>query len=97
MKFSKLDPLLNTPVRLAVVSILSQLESADFRFLKEQTDTTQGNLSHQLKKLKEAAYIKVKKSFENNYPKTTCSLSPKGRKAFEDYIEAMKPYLNLGK
>lgn len=93
--YNNLDSILNQQIRLAIVSILIKVKKADFNFLKEQTQTTQGNLSHQLKKLKEAGYIIINKTFENNYPKTYCSLTSKGKKAFEDYVEQMKKYLNL--
>ncbi|WP_194851204.1 winged helix-turn-helix domain-containing protein [Nonlabens antarcticus] len=93
--YENLDSVLNQQVRLAVVSILIKVKKADFNYLKEQTQTTQGNLSHQLKKLKESEYILVEKTFENNYPKTFCSLTEIGRKAFEEYVEQMKKYLNL--
>lgn len=93
--YDNLDPVLNQQIRLAIVSILIKLKKADFNYLKEQTQTTQGNLSHQLKKLKEADYILIEKTFENNYPKTNCSLTKKGRRSFEAYVEQMKTYLNL--
>ena len=93
--YDDLDPVLNQQVRLAVVSILIKVKKADFNFLKEQTRTTQGNLSHQLKKLKESGYVNIDKTFEKNYPKTYCSLSEKGRNAFENYVNQMKKYLNL--
>ncbi len=93
--YKNLDSILNQQVRLAVVSILVKVKKADFNYLREQTQTTQGNLSHQLKKLKESKYIKIDKTFENNYPKTYCSLTSKGKKAFEDYVVEMKKYLNL--
>lgn len=93
--YEKLDPILNQQVRLAIVSILMKVKKADFTYLKELTKTTQGNLSHQLKKLREAKYIEVEKTFVNNYPKTTCKLTPKGKKAFINYVEQMKQYLNI--
>ena len=95
MKFKNLDPVLNTQVRLAIVSILIELKQADFNYLKTETETTQGNLSHQLKKLKEAEYINIEKTFKNNYPYTVCSLTDKGRVAFEEYVKNIKIYLNL--
>ena len=64
-----LDPVLNQQIRLAIVSLLIKVNKADFNYLKEKTKTTQGNLSHQLKKLKEAEYINITKTFERNYPK----------------------------
>ena len=93
--YDHLDPVLNQQVRLAIVSILIKVKKADFNYLKEQTQTTQGNLSHQLKKLKEAEYISINKTFEKNYPKTYCSLTAKGKNAFVEYVKQMKKYLNL--
>lgn len=95
--YHNLDSVLNQQVRLAIVSILIKVNRADFNYLKERTQTTQGNLSHQLKKLKESDYINIDKTFEKNYPKTYCSLTSKGKKAFEEYVEQMKKYLNLDK
>lgn len=93
--YDNLDSILNQQVRLAIVSILIKVKKADFNYLKEQTQTTQGNLSHQLKKLKEAQYININKTFEKNYPKTYCSITTKGKIAFEEYVKQMKKYLNL--
>ena len=93
--YGKLDVVLNQQVRLAVISILLKVKTADFTYLKEQTNTTQGNLSHQLKKLKEAGYIEIEKKFINNYPKTSCKITKKGKKAFEAYVIEMKKYLNI--
>jgi DNA-binding MarR family transcriptional regulator len=93
--YNELDPVLNTPVRLVVVSALIKMKQADFGYLQEVTNTTQGNLSHQIKKLNEAEYIEVIKTFKGNYPHTICKLTPKGRKAFEKYVEDIKKYLHL--
>ena len=93
MPFAPLDPLLHNQLRLAVVSLLVNVESADFTWLLEKTGATRGNLSVQLSKLKDAGYIKVKKTFKGSYPNTNCSLTAKGLKAFEGYVEAIKGYL----
>lgn len=93
MAFTPLDPLLHSQLRLAVVSLLMSVESAEFGYLKDETQATQGNLSAQLKKLSEAGYIEIKKTFKNNYPNTSVSLTKKGRKAFEDYVRDISSYL----
>ena len=93
--YNELDPVLNTPVRLAIVSALIKLKQADFNHLMELTNTTQGNLSHQIKKLYEAGYIEVIKTFKGNYPHTVCRLNKKGRLAFEKYVDDIKKYLHL--
>jgi len=93
--YQDLDPVLNTPVRLAIVSTLIKMKQADFNYLMDTTNTTQGNLSHQIKKLNEAEYIEVIKTFKGNYPHTLCKLTKKGRKAFEEYVENIKKYLHL--
>ena len=91
----ELDPLLHSQLRLAVMSILMSVESADFVYLREQTDSTAGNLSVQLDKLEAAGYISVEKSFAGKRPKTTCRVTDRGRRAFEEYVEAIKSYLKM--
>ncbi len=91
--FVELDPLLHSQLRLAVMSLLISVKEADFGYLQEATNSTNGNLSVQITKLKDAEYIEVKKTFENNYPKTTCKITKKGIKAFEKYVSDIKQYL----
>lgn len=93
--FSDLNPILNQQTRLAIMSLLIGVEKVDFNFIKEKTKTTSGNLSYQLKKLESESYIYIEKTFVNNFPKTNCSITEKGKKAFADYVEAIKKYLNL--
>lgn len=95
--FKPLDPLLNSELRLGIMSLLIGFEEADFKFLKEKTGATAGNLSIQLKKLKKAGYIEITKSFKGNYPLTTCQSTSKGIEAFEAYVEAINSYINLKK
>ena len=78
-----------------IVAVLTKAENCDFNYLKQITETTQGNLSVQLKKLKESGYISIHKSFENNYPKTTCSITKAGTKAFKDHFSNLKNYQNF--
>ena len=91
--FKPLDPILHNQLRLAIVSLLINLDSAGFNFLLENTGATRGNLSVQITKLKEAGYISVKKSFRDNYPLTTCKITTKGLKAFEDYVTGIESYI----
>jgi DNA-binding transcriptional ArsR family regulator len=90
--FTELDPLLHSQVRLANMSILTGLESAEFSFLLENIDTTKGNLSFQISKLKEAGYIDAVKSFRNNYPLTTLKITEQGIEAYEKYIQDITGY-----
>ena len=95
--FQELDPLLHNQLRLSIMSLLISVESAEFNFLLEKTGATRGNLSVQINKLKEGDYIEVTKSFRNNYPLTTCRVTPKGIDAFEKYVEALQEYLKVKK
>lgn len=92
--FKDLDPLLHSQLRLAVMSLLLTTEQADFTYLKEKTESTAGNLSIQLDKLSGAGYITIEKSFKGKRPLTTCKITTKGIKAFEDYVQALKLYIN---
>jgi DNA-binding MarR family transcriptional regulator len=91
--FKELDPLLHSQLRLAVMSLLIGLESAEFTFIKEKTNSTAGNLSVQLDKLSEAGYIGIEKSFRGKKPVTKCRITKKGLKAFEEYVIALKQYI----
>ena len=91
--FKSLDPLLHSQLRLAIMSLLISVESAEFTFIKEKTGATAGNLSVQIDKLEKAGYIKVKKSFKGKRPLTTCSISKKGSTAFEEYVNHLKSYI----
>ncbi|MBN9351815.1 MAG: transcriptional regulator [Chitinophagaceae bacterium] len=97
MEFKNLDPVLHSQLRLAVISLLISVKEADFKFLKEKSNATNGNLSVQLTKLKEAGYIHIVKKFHNNYPQTICQITPHGVEAFEKYVEAIKTYTNPDK
>ena len=91
--FEKLDSLLHSELRLAVMSLLLSVEEADFPYIKEQTGATAGNLSVQIDKLQQAGYIEVTKSFEGKRPKTTCKITKVCIKAFEVYVNALKSYI----
>ena len=95
-QFEELDPILHSQLRLAIVSLLIDVESAEFNYLLEKTGATNGNLSIQLSKLKEHGYIEVKKSFRNNYPLTSCSITSRGTIAFKNYVKALGSYLKGG-
>ncbi len=90
--FNDLDPVLHSQVRLAIMTLLIGVKSAEFGFLFENINTTKGNLSFQLTKLKEAGYITISKSFKGNYPLTTCAITEKGIRAYETYVQAMETY-----
>ena len=91
--FKDLDPLLHSQLRLAVISLLISVDKAEFTFLKEKTQSTAGNLSVQLDKLSEAGYITIEKSFKGKKPLTTCKITKKGMKAFEEYVNNLKQYI----
>ncbi len=88
----KLNPILHNELRLSIMSILMQLHNAEFGYLLEETGATKGNLSTQIKNLEKNKYIKVEKTYKNNYPLTLLEISAKGRKAFEEYFEALKSF-----
>jgi DNA-binding MarR family transcriptional regulator len=95
--FKDLDPILHSQLRLSIVSILITVDEADFTFIKETTKAAAGNISIQIKNLQDAGYVKVEKTFKNNYPNTTVSITSKGIKAFEDYVKNLKKYINPSK
>ena len=91
--FDRLDPLLHSELRLAVMSILVSADEADFVYLRQQTGATAGNLSVQLDKLSAARYITVEKGFQGRKPRTACRVTDAGRQAFAAYVEALRSYI----
>lgn len=85
-----IDDVIHGRLRLGVMAFLSTAETADFTTLKARLNATDGNLSVQLRKLEEADYITISKAFVGKKPQTTLSLTPKGRKAWIDYLDAMR-------
>lgn len=92
----ELNPLLHSELRLAIMSILVSVESADFVYLREQTGATAGNLSVQIDKLQQAGYIFVEKGFNGKKPRTTCAITEQGVAAFTEYIDALRTYIGKG-
>jgi predicted transcriptional regulator len=91
--FKDLDPILHSQLRLAVISLLNSVKEAEFTLLKEKTNSTAGNLSVQIQKLKDAGYIDIVKQFRNNYPQTMCRITQIGTIAFEEYVKNLQTYL----
>ena len=92
--YKDLDPLLHSQLRLTIISMLVSSKKVEFTHIKDETKAAAGNISIQIKKLQEAGYINVEKTFKNNYPKTLLSITDKGVKAFESYVNDLKKYLN---
>jgi len=88
--YRELDDVIHGRVRLAVMAYLGGAGAADFNELKAKVGGTDGNLSVHLRKLEEAGYIRVRKSFQNRKPRTVCQLTDKGREAWIDYIARLQ-------
>lgn len=85
--YREIDDVIHGRVRLAVMAYLSGAGSADFNELKAKVGGTDGNLSVHLRKLEDAKYVRVEKTFRDRKPRTICHLTEKGRKAWIAYID----------
>lgn len=85
-----LDVLIHEAARLAIVSVLSECETADFNFLLATTGLTRGNLSAHMKRLVDAVYVEERKEFVDRKPHTEYRLSRTGRRAFKAYKKAWR-------
>ncbi len=92
--YKKLNPILHSELRLAIISFLVSHGKSDFNELKKITNATSGNISVQLKKLEKEKYIQITKGFLNNYQHTIIEITEKGIDAFEEYVNTIKKYLN---
>lgn len=89
----ELDPVVHGKLRLALLSLLSGVEKAEFTWLREKTGATDGNLGTQLMKLEEAGYIAVEKKFVERKPQTVYWLTTAGRAALTGYVRALRQLL----
>ncbi|MEE6280477.1 winged helix-turn-helix domain-containing protein [Georgenia sunbinii] len=92
----ELDPVIHAQSRLRVMATLAALGAGDrlsFPKLQQLLEMTAGNLSTHLRKLEEAGYVAIEKSFEGRSPATHVALTKKGRQAFDAYTESLEALL----
>lgn len=88
-----LDPVLESRVRVGVLAILAGGDTADFTYLRGRLDLTDGNLATHIRRLEEARYVSVRKSFAGRRPHTTYAITSKGRSALERHVSALSEAL----
>ena len=89
----ELNPVIHGKLRLALLSLLTGVEEAEFTWLRSKTGSTDGNLGAQLTKLEEAGYVAVKKKFVQRKPQTLYRMTDAGRRALIEYVQALKQLL----
>jgi DNA-binding MarR family transcriptional regulator len=95
--FLKLDRVIHEKGRLALMSMLAASPELSFTEMRDVLKMTDGNLTTHIRTLKEAGYVSVTKSFQNNRPLTTCALTQAGKKAFAEYIDLLESILHQSK
>ena len=95
--FLQLDRVIHEKGRLAIMSMLAASPELAFTELRDALNMTDGNLTTHIRTLQEAGYISVSKSYANNRPLTTCSLTTNGKKAFTGYIDLLEQILQQTK
>ena len=88
--FLQLDRVIHEKGRLAIMSALAASPELSFTDLRDTLAMTDGNLTTHIRTLQETGYVSVAKSYRDNRPLTTCSLTPGGRKAFASYIDLLE-------
>jgi DNA-binding transcriptional ArsR family regulator len=92
----ELNPVIHGKLRLALLSLLSGVDEAEFTWLRAKTGSTDGNLGAQLMKLEEAGYVAVEKRFVLRKPQTIYRMTEAGRVALSEYVRALKELLGAG-
>jgi DNA-binding MarR family transcriptional regulator len=88
--YHEIDDVIHSRIRTAIMAVLISVEEAEFTFIREKINATDGNLSVHLKKLEDNNYISVKKEFVDRKPVTRYKITDVGIKAFEDYIKKLE-------
>ena len=95
--FLQLDRVIHEKGRLAIMSMLAAAPELSFTEMRDALTMTDGNLTTHIRTLQEAGYVSVTKSFQNNRPHTTCSLTVSGKKAFTNYINLLEEIIQQTK
>ena len=95
--FLQLDRVIHEKGRLAIMSMLAASQELSFTEMRDALNMTDGNLTTHIRTLQEAGYVSVTKSFRNNRPHTTCSLTAAGHKAFTNYINLLEKIIQQNK
>jgi len=92
-----LDKAIHERARLGIVASLAARGKMSFNELKDALGMTDGNLSVHARVLEEAKYIRIEKTFVGRKPRTTLSLTAKGRKSFRNYVDTLERIVAPGK
>ena len=95
--YRNLDALFHSRIRLAAVAALSKAGEMDFNDLKDVTGATAGNLTTHMRKLEDARYVDVEKSFQGRKPRTVYRLTDDGTRAFGVYVENLAAFIGADK
>ena len=90
---SQLDDLIHSRIRLAVMAVLASVKRAEFTFIRDKVNATDGNLSTHLRKLEDSGYVAINKRFEGRKPVTDVEMTAKGRDAFAAYVKHLESLL----
>ncbi len=93
---AELNETIHQPVRLRIMAALVTLQpgdEVDFTYLRDLLEVTDGNLGAHLRKLEEAGYIAVNKTFVERKPRTYVSATAEGRRVFQEHVEALQALL----
>lgn len=88
--YNAIDDIIHGRIRLGVVAYLAAVDSALFSELRDKVGATDGNLSAHLRKLEEAGYVSVAKSFVGRKPQTRLSLTHRGRQAWNNWLDRIE-------
>ena len=95
--FLQLDRVIHEKGRLAIMSMLAASPRLSFTEMRDTLQMTDGNLTTHIRTLQESGYVSITKSFQNNRPLTTCSLTAAGKKAFTNYINLLEKIIQQNK
>jgi DNA-binding MarR family transcriptional regulator len=87
--YRELDPLLDARLRVAILALLLNGDTADFVHMRDKLQVTDGNLAKHLRRLEEAEYVRMAKSFVGRRPRTSYTITDKGREALQNHVKAL--------
>ena len=94
--YKQLDDIIHSRIRLAIMALLVSVDSANFVYIRDKVNASDGNLSVHIRKLEDVKYVSSSKKFIERKPVTTFKISEMGRQAFEEYVNRLSGLINKG-
>lgn len=86
----ELDAAFQTPIRFSLMAALGRRTEVDFPSLRDLLEADDSSLSKAISHLEKVGYVKARKGYVGNRPRTWVEATQKGHRAFSRHLAALR-------